>query len=87
MAQYTNELEKEMRIWNYLIEKQPSKWLNLTKYTPMLVEKNYRWIWIVVDRYGKRFISFVCGGRLTQTGLKLWDRLKQLKVNRFTSDY
>jgi len=44
MVQYPNELEKEMRIWNYLIEKQPSKWLNLTKYTPMLVEKNYRWI-------------------------------------------
>jgi len=24
---------------------------------------NYRWIWIAVDRYGKRFISFVCGDR------------------------
>jgi len=59
----------------------------LAKYTPMLVEKNYRWIWIAVDRYGKLFISFVCGDKSTLTGLKLWDRLKRLKINRFTSDY
>jgi len=38
------------------------------------------------DRYGKRFVSFVCG-RSTQTGLKLWDKLKELPVNCFCSDY
>jgi transposase-like protein len=26
-------------------------------------QKNYRWIWIAVDRYGKRFINFVVGDR------------------------
>ena len=39
-------------------------------------KKNYRRLWIAVNRLGKRFISFVCGGHSAQTGLKLWDRLK-----------
>ena len=50
-------------------------------------KKNYRWIWIAVDRYGKKYLSFVCGDRSTQTGLILWDKLKDLSVNVFCSDY
>jgi insertion element IS1 protein InsB len=53
----------------------------------MSVQKNYRWIWIAVDRYGKRFISFVCGDRSTKTGLALWDTVNAIKVNYFASDY
>jgi len=50
-------------------------------------KKNYRWIWIAVDRYGKRYLSFVCGDRSTQTGLKLWDKIKDLTISTFASDY
>ena len=57
------------------------------RYTPTLVEKNYTWIWIAVDRYGKRFLSFVCGDRSTKTGLSLWGSIKNLNVNYFASDY
>lgn len=30
--------------------------------------KNYCWIWIAVDRLGKRALSFVCGDRSTKRG-------------------
>jgi len=50
-------------------------------------QKNYRWIWIAVDRYGKRVISFVCGDCSTATGIKLWNNIKHLKISVFTSDY
>jgi len=43
-------------------------------------KRNYKWIWFAVDRYGKRFINFVCGDRTTATGLKLWDKIKHLQV-------
>ena len=29
----------------------------------------------------------MCGDRSTQTGLKLWEKLKDLKINYFASDY
>ena len=29
----------------------------------------------------------MCGDRSTKTGLKLWEKIKDLKVNIFTSDY
>jgi len=50
-------------------------------------KKSYRWIWIAVNRLGKRFLAFVCGDRSTQTGLKLWDKLKHLSVDYFASDH
>jgi len=53
----------------------------------MLVKKNYCWIWIAVDRFGKRFISFVCADRSTQTGLKLWNNLKDKEISLFCSDH
>ena len=53
----------------------------------MYLKKNYRWIWIAVDRYGKQFLSFVCGDRSTKTGLKLWNKIKDLEINNFASDH
>jgi len=50
-------------------------------------KKNYKWIWIAVDRFGKRFIDFVCGDRSTATGSKLWDKIKHLQVNSYATDY
>ena len=50
-------------------------------------KKNYCWIWIAVDRYGKRFINFVVGDRSTKTGKTLWEKIKQFKMGKITSDY
>jgi len=50
-------------------------------------KKNYRWLWTAVDRLGKRFLAFVCGDRSTQTGLRLWDKLKHLSMSCFASDH
>ena len=53
----------------------------------LLVKKSYCWIWIAVDRLRKRFLSFVCGDRSTQTGRKLWDKLKDLSLGVFATDH
>jgi insertion element IS1 protein InsB len=53
----------------------------------MWVKKNYRWFWLAVDRYGKRYISFVCGARSSETGLKLWDKIKYMNISLFCTDY
>jgi insertion element IS1 protein InsB len=50
-------------------------------------KKNYCWTWIAVDRPGKRHVAFVCGDRSTATGIKLWDKMKDLPVNIFYSDH
>ena len=53
----------------------------------MYSQKNYCWIWIAVDRQAKKFISFVCGDRSTETGLKLWDRIKEVEAQVYATDY
>jgi len=53
----------------------------------MLVQKNYCWVWIAVDRFGKRYIDFVCGDRSTATGIKLWNKLEAMDISLFCSDY
>ncbi|WP_264845322.1 IS1 family transposase [Capnocytophaga catalasegens] len=50
-------------------------------------KKNYCWIWIAVDRFGKRIIDFVCRKRNTLTFSKLYNRLKNKDINLFCSDY
>jgi insertion element IS1 protein InsB len=35
----------------------------------------------------KRFISFVCGDRSSQTGLKLWDKLQEEEARIYATDY
>jgi len=49
---------------------------------------NY-WLWIAVDRFRKRFISFVCGTRErgTATGMKLYKELSKIKVGCYCSDH
>jgi insertion element IS1 protein InsB len=37
------------------------------KCIPVLVQKNDCWIWIAIDRYGKRFINFAIGDRSNET--------------------
>ncbi|MCK5368078.1 MAG: IS1 family transposase, partial [Cyclobacteriaceae bacterium] len=49
--------------------------------------KKYCWIWISVDRYGKRFVNCVFGNRGTQTGKRLWEELKEKEIGKFMTDY
>ncbi|RRD62212.1 IS1 family transposase [Tannerella forsythia] len=42
---------------------------------------------MAVDRFGKRFISFVCGDRSTDTGVKLWKKIKNIPALVYYSDY
>lgn len=57
------------------------------KFTPISDIKNYCWVWIAIDRYGKRFIDFVCGKRDTLTFSKLYKKLKNRDIWLFCSDY
>ena len=54
----------------------------------MLGQKNYCWIWIAVDRHGKKFIDCVTGARDTLTGQKLWGSLGGVlnHANQITAD-
>ncbi len=53
----------------------------------MSVKKNYRWIWIAVDQYGKTFINFVVGDRSAETGQKLWDDIEEQLDGKVATDY
>ena len=53
----------------------------------MYSQKNYCWSWIAIDRFGKKFIGFVCGKRDTETFLELWKKLKNRDITGFCSDY
>ncbi|MFJ1425009.1 IS1 family transposase [Capnocytophaga canimorsus] len=52
-----------------------------------LQSKKYCWIWIAVDREGKRYLDFVVGNRGTETGLKLWERINQEETKAYCTDY
>ena len=49
--------------------------------------KNYRWIWIAIDRLAKQYISFVCGDRNSHTEARLRDKIVELTVGQFFSDH
>ena len=51
------------------------------------VKKNYCWIWIAVDRYGKRFIEFVLGDRSRKTGKKRWKKVKNKWIGKVMTYY
>lgn len=57
------------------------------KCTAILVIKNDCWIWITVDRLGKRFINFVIGDRSTKTAKKFWETIKHIEMKTIASDY
>ncbi|MDY6974162.1 MAG: IS1 family transposase [Thermodesulfobacteriota bacterium] len=54
-------------------------------HTYVSFKKNYCWIWIAVDRYGKRFVNCVLG-RDTATGKQLWDPLKDKEIQQVITD-
>ena len=45
------------------------------------------WIWIAVDRYGKRFVDFVIGNRGNETAEEFWEKIKGHEMNYIASDY
>ena len=49
-------------------------------------KKNYCWIWIAVDRYGKRFIDFVIGKRGNETAEEFWEKIKGHEMDYIASD-
>ena len=57
------------------------------KCTHISVQKSYCWLWIAVDRYGKRFINFVIGNRGNETAEEFWEKIKQHEMNYIASDY
>ena len=50
-------------------------------------KKNYCWIWIAVDRNWKQFINCEVGTRGTETGEKLWNRIKDIVKGKVCTDY
>jgi IS1 family transposase len=53
----------------------------------MLGIKNYRWIWIVVDREVRKYVNFAVGDRSTGIGRNLWERVKKSATGVVISDY
>ena len=49
--------------------------------------KKVCWIWIAVDRQGKRFLSTVVGSRSTETGQCIWEGVAHHSIGRVMTDY
>jgi IS1 family transposase len=45
------------------------------------------WIWIAVDRLGKRFLGVVVGDRTTETGQCLWEAVAHHDIGGVKTDY
>ncbi|NDA63232.1 MAG: IS1 family transposase [Chitinophagia bacterium] len=50
-------------------------------------KKNYIWIWIAVDRYGKRFVNFVLGKRNRGACEKLWKEIESKSIGKVMTDF
>ena len=49
--------------------------------------KNYKWIWIGVDRDAQQYIDMVMGERSTKTGIKLCGKVKEQAIGIIAADY
>jgi insertion element IS1 protein InsB len=50
-------------------------------------KKKQCWVWIAVDRYGKRFINFVIGNGGNETAEEFWEKIKGHDMDYIASDY
>ena len=50
-------------------------------------QKNCRWIWISVDRGLREYVDFFLGNRGTETGKKLWKKVKVYAKGIVMTDY
>lgn len=60
------------------------KWMRCTLTS---VTKKYCWIWIAVDRVGKKFINCSFGNRETETGQLIWEKLKKKEIGEVMTDH
>jgi len=49
--------------------------------------KNWRWVWIGVDRDAREYVDFTVGDRSAKTGLTLWNRIEKQAVGLVATDY
>ncbi|WP_454064725.1 IS1 family transposase [Candidatus Nitrospira salsa] len=49
--------------------------------------KKYCWVWLAVDRLGKRFLAAVTGTRGVVTGARLWKTIKHPRIAQVMTDY
>ena len=45
------------------------------------------WLWLAVDRDGKRIVAWQLGGRDAKTGRKLWQKIKGVTPDCYCTDY
>ncbi len=50
-------------------------------------KKKYCWIWIAVDRVGKKFINCSFGSRGTEIGKLLWEKVKKKDIEEVMTDH
>jgi insertion element IS1 protein InsB len=51
------------------------------------VQKNYRWVWTSIDREAREYFDFFIGNRGTETGMKLWNKVKEYSFGIVATDY
>ena len=49
--------------------------------------KKYCWIWIAVNRVGKKFIDCSFGSRGTETGQQLWEYLEGKEIEKVMTEH
>jgi len=57
------------------------------RYTLILVQKNYGWVWTAIIREKRQLADFVVGNRGTETGIKIWNKIKFNIKGKVMSDY
>ncbi|MCX6146740.1 MAG: IS1 family transposase [Candidatus Kapabacteria bacterium] len=76
-------------IENIQCDSAPIKVVELDEvHTYIKSKKNYCWIWVAVDRDGRRYVDFVLGSRGTETGSQLWEKIESMCLDsRIMTDY
>ena len=50
-------------------------------------QNTYCWIWTAVNREAREYVDFVIGNRGTETGMRLWNRIKTNIKGKVMADY
>ena len=50
-------------------------------------KKRKLWIWVALDRAGGRILDFVTGSRQASTGKRLWEKIKNIACNQYSTDH
>ena len=87
MSPFTIGSNRSVRRWKSFAPIRRWRLLNWMKCIPNLFKKNYCWIWIAVDRHGKRFVNCVLGARDTATGKQLWNSIQNKEIEQVMTDF